>query len=105
MNIPDPLFLATACSLDNAIIYKILPITARNTDRLYNIARQITKTVKLTLQIGKYCKIRTFLVLELKEDIILEINCLQEYNPTIDWRCKHLVLDRYLDACYSKDEE
>ena len=37
--------------------------------------------------------------------MILEIDWLQEHNPTIDWRCKHLILDRCLDACHPQNKE
>ena len=47
---------------------------AQNIDRLHNIAGQITEVVELTLQISKHHKTQMFLVLELKENIILGID-------------------------------
>lgn len=79
------------------------PIEVYNIDETPNQAGLITDVAVLNLEVGEHKEKAVFTITDIRpEDIIIEIDWLQNHNPSIDWYKGIIVMDGCPDDCPSK---
>lgn len=79
------------------------PIEVFNIDGTPNKAGMITEVAVLNLEVGEHKEKAVFTVTDIgPEDVIIGINWLRKYNPSIDWYEGIVVMDGCPDGYQSK---